>query len=494
MVELDFSVPDATLDEVILELEMLVKHKEDNQLAFFKPYPKQMEFISYGGQYRERAIFAGNQNGKTLVNCGEVSAHVTGLYPDWWPVSAKRFTGPTEFIIAGKTGQSTRDILQKKLLGAAGSISNLGTGMVPRSCIVVESKIASHGVGGGIDFIEIRHVSGGLSRLFFRTYAQGSDLFEGMTLSGGVIFDEEPGEEVYDEALMRIAATEGYLAIGFTPRFGRTKIVKRFLDQVSPDRKFVRMTIDDAQHFSPERREQMKRGCLPWLYKPRILGEPSAGELAVFPVDLETLKRQYPMLQDMPPEYFYLWGIDPGIGHPFAAVLIAYDRDRDIIHILKVIRVKDQTPLQHSYAMKQVAENVRVSWPKDAGARHPGATDLTSYIKLYKQMGLDMLPDWATNEDGSVGLEAGIIDIYQRMTTGRLFVNKDLTEWFEEARDYHRDDNGNIVPIDDDIMSAMRYACMMVKRKGLQGIPGRGKRHKRGADRAIGWDDNPLDW
>ena len=360
------------------------------------------------------------------------------------------------------------------LAGPPGSAFNIGTGIIPKSAIVIESKIASHGVGGGIDFIEIRHVSGGLSRLYFRTYAQGTDLFEGLTLSGGVIFDEEPGEDVYSEAMMRIAATDGFVAIGFTPLKGRTETVKRYLDQVSPDRAAINMTIDDAEHFSPERREQMKRDTPPWQYKPRILGIPNAGENAIFQVDLDTLKMNYPPLEQMPAHWKYLWGIDPGIGHPFAAVLIGYDTSTDEIHILRAIRVKDQTPLQHAYAMKQIAENVPVAWPKDTGNREKG-TGLP-LTKLYKDHGLTLLGEHATNSDGSVTLEPGLADMYERMTTGRFHVNPTLTQWFEEARDYHLDDNGNVVSKDDDLMSASRYACIMVKRKGAQGIPGRGRR------------------
>ena len=452
----------------------LAKQWRENKIARLHLYPKQLDFIALGGEFRERALFAANQTGKTTSICAEVAAHVTGLYPPWWPKTGKRFLHSVEFIIAGKTAISTRDVLQTRLIGSPGSISNIGTGLIPKHCIVLDSKVASHGVGGGIDFIEIKHASGGLSRLFFRTYAQGVDLFEGLTLTGGVVMDEEPGEDIYQEALTRISATAGFLAILFTPLKGRTAVVKRFLDQSSPDRAHVNMTLDDAGHFTAERKAQIKAGTAPWLYKPKILGIPAQGENAVFPIELETLQRTYPPLSEMPPYWSYLWGIDPGIGHPFAAVLIGYDRDHDAIHVLRCIRAKDWTPLQQAAAMKAVAENVRVAWPKDAGNRQASSGKaLTHY---YKEQGLDMLPDHCVNEDGSVGIEAGLIDIYQRMTTGRFFVNVELVQWFEEARDYHRDDNGNVVPIDDDIMSGTRYGCMMVKRKGVQGIPGRGKR------------------
>lgn len=461
----------SALEELIGDLEKVKQLKKFNQFAFFNPYPKQLQFIALGGKYRERALFANNQGGKTITVCGEVAAHVTGKYPAWWPKTAKRFSGPVEFIVAGKTGISTRDILQKKLLGSAGSASNLGTGMIPKSDIVVESKIASHGAGGGIDYIEIRHLSGDLSRLFFRTYAQGPDLFQGVTLTGGIIFDEEPTEEVYDEGFMRIAATDGFMALSFSPQAGRTPIVKRFLDQRSNDRAFVNMSIFDSEHLSKERKEQIitkVREHEPHMYLPRIMGMPNLGENAVFPVDFENVKMDYPKLSEMPPELYYLWAIDPGIGHPFAAVLIGWERDTDCIHLIRALRIKGQTPMQHAFAMKQIAPAVPVAWPKDAGNREKSTG--FALKESYAEHGLNMLTDHVTNSDGGVGLEPGLLEINERITTGRFKVNRALKEWFDEARDYHRDESGNVVAVEDDLMSASRYA-IMAKMKGKQGSP-----------------------
>jgi hypothetical protein len=44
------------------------------------------------------------------------------------------------------------------------------------------------------------------------------------------------------------------------------------------------------------------------------------------------------------------------------------------------------------------------------------------------------------------------------METGRLKVFDHLFAWFDEFNQYHRMENGKINPINDDIMSATRYA------------------------------------
>jgi Terminase RNaseH-like domain len=49
-----------------------------------------------------------------------------------------------------------------------------------------------------------------------------------------------------------------------------------------------------------------------------------------------------------------------------------------------------------------------------------------------------------------------------RMESGRFKVLKHLNEWFEEFRLYHRKD-GRVHKEGDDLMSATRYAVMMLR-------------------------------
>ena len=58
------------------------------------------------------------------------------------------------------------------------------------------------------------------------------------------------------------------------------------------------------------------------------------------------------------------------------------------------------------------------------------------------------------------GVEAGVLEMLDRMQTGRWKVFSHLTEWFEEFRMYHRKD-GKIVKEMDDLLSSSRYAMMM---------------------------------
>lgn len=73
-----------------------------------------------------------------------------------------------------------------------------------------------------------------------------------------------------------------------------------------------------------------------------------------------------------------------------------------------------------------------------------------------------MLPERATFQDGGNGLEAGILELLDRMRTGRFKVASHLNDWWEEFRLYHRKD-GLIVKERDDLMSATRYGVMMLR-------------------------------
>jgi len=80
-----------------------------------------------------------------------------------------------------------------------------------------------------------------------------------------------------------------------------------------------------------------------------------------------------------------------------------------------------------------------------------------------------MLWERATFKDGSNGLEAGIMDMLDRMKTGRLKVFSHLGDWFDEFRMYHRKD-GLIVKERDDRISATRYAMMMLRHAAIEPV------------------------
>jgi phage terminase large subunit-like protein len=204
-----------------LELEL---RKQQNKLADYRPYPKQKMFHEAGAVHRERLFMAGNQLGKTLAGSMEWAMHLTGRYPDWW--QGRRFAGRVRLWAAGESRASTRDTVQRLLLGEPEKEESRGTGAIPGTAL--RGMHRSSGVPNAVDSITVAHMAGGTSTLLFKTYEQGRAKWQGDTLHG-VWFDEEPPLDIYMEGLTRTNATDGIVIVTFTPLKGMSDVVRMFL-------------------------------------------------------------------------------------------------------------------------------------------------------------------------------------------------------------------------------------------------------------------------
>ena len=96
---------------------------------------------------------------------------------------------------------------------------------------------------------------------------------------------------------------------------------------------------------------------------------------------------------------------------------------------------------------------------------------------LYKRQKLLMLGEHATFPEGGYSTEAGIMEMQDRMRTGKFKVAKHLSDWWEEYRMYHRKD-GLIVKKRDDLLSASRVGVMakrFAKQVPLGAMIGKGR-------------------
>jgi phage terminase large subunit-like protein len=200
------------------------KRRQENRLTDYRPYARQREY--HNNLERECLLMAGNQLGKTYCGSADVAFHLTGLYPDWW--EGRRWDRPTRWWAASKTGEVTRDGVQRYLVGEPKNETSWGTGMVPKAHLLTTKR--RMGVADALDSITVRHVSGGTSTLGFKSYDQGRQKWQGETLDG-VWFDEEPPMDIYMEGLTRTNATKGITRITFTPLLGMSDVVSMFLNE-----------------------------------------------------------------------------------------------------------------------------------------------------------------------------------------------------------------------------------------------------------------------
>jgi phage terminase large subunit-like protein len=430
-------------------LKEKILRRTENKLKHYEPYPKQIEFHAAGAQYRERMLKAGNQQGKTMCAGFEIAMHLTGIYPPDW--IGKMFNKPTAGWASGVTGESTRDNPQRILLGRKGQY---GTGSIPKHLLL--EVTSARGVSDAVDTVMVKHVTGGVSILNFKSYEKGREKWQGETLDF-VWFDEEPPLDVYIEGLTRTNTTGGVALITYTPLLGMSQVTCRYLKEPSPDRICVSMTIHDALHYTEAERTKIIASYPAHEREARANGVPILGSGRIFPVSKESIIYS-PMAF---PGYFRrLCGMDFGWDHPTAAVWIAYDPDADCVYIYDAYRKSEATPVIHTAAMRARGTWIPVAWPHDGLQHDKGSGE--QLAQQYRDHGLNMLPERATFMDGGNGVEAGLMDMLDRMHTGRLKVAEHLNDWFEEFLLYHRKD-GKVVKEGDDLMSATRYALMMLR-------------------------------
>jgi phage terminase large subunit-like protein len=466
----------------------IARRQRTNKLRFYRPYLKQIEFHRAGTSFSERLFMAGNQLGKTIAGGAEWAMHLTGRYPDWW--EGATFDRPTVMWAGSVTGESTRDNPQRILVGPPAKEEEWGTGFIPGDCI--RDRMRAQGIPNLLDSVVVRwggggDIQAGESILSFKAYEKGREKWQGPTVDG-VWFDEEPPLEIYSEGLTRTNNGQlGQFAIQtFTPLLGMSNVVLRFVnpDMTDPGkeaRHITTMTIDDAEHYNAEERAKIIASYPEHEREARAMGVPVLGSGRIFPVTEASITVE-PF--EIPKHWVRIGGLDFGWDHPTAAVDLAWDRDADILYLTKEYRESKKTPILHAAAIKPWGDWLPWSWPSDGHQHDKGGGE--QLAAQYKAQGIKMLPEHATFDDGSVSVEAGLMEMLDRMQTGRWKVFRTCTRWFEEFRMYHRED-GKVVKVLDDLISASRYAMMMKRKAQVAAKSGPDPRDRRSTYGSNGW-------
>jgi hypothetical protein len=217
----------------------------------------------------------------------------------------------------------------------------------------------------------------------------------------------------------------------------------------------TRMTIDDAEHYTAEQRQAIIDSYPPHEREARIKGIPSMGSGRVFPITEEAITVD---AFSIPDSWVQVVGIDFGWDHPTAATKLAWDRDADCIYVTAEYAQREATPVIHAAAIKAWGDWLPVAWPHD-GLQHDKQSG-DQLAEAYRKQGLNMMSSRAMFEDDTSGVEAGVMEMLDRMQTGRWKVFRNCGKWFGEFRLYHRED-GLIVKERDDVICSSRYAMMM---------------------------------
>lgn len=277
----------ATLAASIPALELALRQRTGTKLRRYFPetgplnrhlYPWVLSHFAAGAQHRERGILAANRVGKTEAASYEVCCHLTGLYPPWWV--GKRYPRPNHWWFAGDTMQTTRDIIQKSLMGNPSYVPKQEWAQHPEEMMLPPYLIQSTvrrtgGVANCLEMVYVKHyapdpggtgllldaqgrpIVDGISSGQFKSYDQGRKIFQGTEIDG-IWLDEEPpvttdeqSGDIYTECLLRTATTDGCLIFTFTPLRGLTRFIQEYLD-TSVTAGPQGSTIPAMQRFFPD--------------------------------------------------------------------------------------------------------------------------------------------------------------------------------------------------------------------------------------------------
>jgi|SRR5579859_6185050 len=441
--------PIPSREAIEAELQWRAQHKLDSFYPDAGPlrrelYVKHMEFFETGAKRNERLFMAANRVGKTEgVGAYECALHLTGNYPPWW--KGRRFTRPVVAWAAGQTSKTTRDIIQLALLGPG---PQFGRGMIPADAII--GTTPKPGIPEGVEAIYVRHVSGGRSEIMLKSYDQGVESFYG-TKKDFVWLDEECDLKIYVECLTRTLSTvpgepNGLILFTFTPLWGITEVVREFMQAPADSPKCtVSATWDDAPHLSPETRAQLFASIPPYQRDARTKGIPQLGSGAIYPIpEADILVDDFEIPAYWPRGY----GMDVGWERT-AAIWGAWDRDNDVAYLTGEHYRGQAEPVIHAQGI--LARGKATPGFIDPAANGRSQIDGSRLLEIYRGLGLTL--QMAQN-----AREAGIYEVWSRLSTGKLKVFRSCRNWLDEFRIFARDETGKIMNEHKfHLMAATRY-------------------------------------
>lgn len=442
--------------ELIEVLEEQARRFRTRRMSQFRAYPWQSKFYRAGKTKKQRLMMAANRVGKTYSAAMEVAFHLTGRYPSWW--EGHRFSGPITCWALGVTGEQIRDVVQKALFGEFEGDGPNGTGAVPHQDIA--GFVRSSQTKNLLKDVQVRHISGGISKVSLKAYSQGQHVLMGDSIDL-IWIDEEPTDpEIYPQCLIRTATGDhgrgGIVMLTFTPENGMTSLVAQFMEDIQPGQELFNVTWDDAPHLTEEVKQQILGAFPAYQRDMRSKGIPAVGAGLIFTVTDEAIS--VPAFE-IPDHWYIINGQDFGWDHPQAHIQLAWDKDSDVIYVVRAWRKAEQDAVQAWSNVKPWAQGVPIAWPHDGLQHEKGGGEILK--DQYRAAGFSMLPEHATWPLGGNSVEAGVRELGDRMINGTFKVFANLNEVFEEKRLYHRDKDGKIVKVRDDLLCAIRYAYMM---------------------------------
>ena len=415
-----------------------------------KIHKKQLKF--HKCTKRNRWVFGGNRTGKT--ECGAVEAVwiARGCHP------FKPNKKDTAGWVVSLSFQVQRDVAQQKIL------HYLDPAWIV-DVVMLEGRKSSP-ASGIIDYILIKNVFGGLSKIAFKSCDQGREKFQGASLDF-VWFDEEPPKDIYDECRMRVLDKRGEIFGTMTPLKGLTWVYDSIYLNPRGDKEVWCQFMDwtDNPYLDPEEVAMLKAAMSKTELESRCFGRFQVNGGAVYSEFDENVHVIQPF--DVPLEWYDNISIDPGLNNPLSAHWYARDFDGNIYVIAEHYEAR-QTVVHHAEKIRDICKRLR--WPANSAGNFEALIDSAanqrtlasekSVSELFYENGI------AVNSRVNKDLFTGINKVKSLLKPAdgvpKLYIFANCVNLIREIKGYYWGSGEAPLKKDDHALDELRYYVMSV--------------------------------
>ena len=433
----------------LLNIEREINARKQDALALYnrdKVHEKQMAF--HKCRKRNRWVFGGNRTGKTECGAVECVWRALGIHP-----FIQNRDGVFGWVVS-LSMQVQRDVAQAKILKylANRHISDI---------VMREGKRTSPEYGI-IDYIVVKNVFGGLSKIGFKSCDQGREKFQGASLDF-VWFDEEPPKDIYDECRMRVFDRRGDIFGTMTPLKGLTWVYDEIeLNCNNDDEVWCEyMEWRDNPYLDKNEIAAMESVVPKSDQLSRRFGKFSAAEGIVFNEFDESVHVVSPF--SVPKEWYSQISIDPGLSNPTSCHFYAVDYD-GVIYVIAEHFEAGKNVDYHAEKIFEIADSL--GWQKDGKGRLRAIIDSAanqrtlasqkSVAELFCEKGI--LVNTRVNKDLFSGIQRLKSLFAQRPP--RILIFSNCVNLIRELKSYWWGKDDRPKKIDDHAIDELRYFVM----------------------------------
>lgn len=440
----------------IRQIEREERRRQSSPLARYnknKIHLKQMAF--HRCLKRNRWVFGGNRSGKTECGAVETVWLARGIHPF-------RQNKPNVSCWVVSLSQAVqREVAQQKVL------YYLDKNWIEDIVMIAGSKGSpAHGV---IDYIAVKSVLGGVSKIAFKSCEAGREKFQGASLDF-VWFDEEPPKDIYDECKMRVLDRKGHIFGTMTPLKGLTWVYDEIYLNCHNSREVwcEFMEWADNPYLSADEVEEMTRSMSEDMLNARRYGKFNFGSGLVYG---EFCEANIVEPFDIPPDWQDTLSIDPGLSNPLSCHWYARDNDNNVYVVAEHYEA-NRSVSYHAQRIREISD--MLCWKRDKSNRIEALCDSAanqrtlngekSVAELFYENGISV--NTRVNKSIYAGVNKVKALIKPLNSPPKLFVFRSCVNMIREFKGYMWGSNDAPVKRDDHAMDELRYyVCAITDRE-----------------------------